>query len=103
MRRFEASPRRATPKGQTFINCTAPPSPELTYRAQAPAFVAHTPHSFCCSVLFLLPPQMLRAEVSGPAFPRSMQQPQIRLASPVCRTPPGLSLIHISEPTRLGM
>src|ERR1019366_8690907 len=27
MRRFEASPRRATPKGQTFINCTAPPSP----------------------------------------------------------------------------
>src|SRR5450759_5187798 len=42
MRRFEASPRRATPKGQTFINCTAPPSPSPSYRAQAPAFVAHT-------------------------------------------------------------
>src|SRR5450759_5084705 len=41
MRRFEASPRRATPKGQTFINCTAPPSPGPTYAAQAPAFVAH--------------------------------------------------------------
>src|SRR5450759_4924190 len=24
-----------------------------------------TPHSFCCLVLFLLPPQTLRAEVSG--------------------------------------
>src|ERR1035437_6585185 len=35
-----------------------------------------TLHSFCCLVLFLLPPQTLRAEVSGPAFPRSMQQPQ---------------------------
>src|SRR5664280_3282270 len=43
MRRFEASPRRATPKGQTFINCTAPPSPGPSYRAQAPAFVAHPP------------------------------------------------------------
>src|SRR5665811_218950 len=42
MRRFEASPRRATPKGQTSINCTAPPSPNPSYRAQAPAFVAHT-------------------------------------------------------------
>src|SRR5665647_787833 len=41
-----------------------------------------TPHSFCYLVLFLLPPQTLRAEVSGPAFPRSMQQPQTRLASP---------------------
>src|SRR5664279_1638815 len=40
----------------------------------------------CCLVLFLLPPQTLRAEVSGPAFPRSMQQPQIRIASPSCRT-----------------
>src|SRR5664280_2866573 len=43
MRRFEASPRRATPKGQTFINCTAPPSPGPSYAAQAPAFVAHPP------------------------------------------------------------
>src|SRR5664279_3007364 len=41
----------------------------------------------CCLVIFLLPPQTLRAEVSGPAFPRSMQQPQIRIASPSCRTP----------------
>src|SRR5664280_2638694 len=59
MRRFEASPRRATPKGQTFINCTAPPSPELTYTAQPPAFVAHTPHSFCCSTHSLSPPTTL--------------------------------------------
>src|SRR5674476_1318011 len=29
-----------------------------------------TPRSFCYLVLFLLPPQTLRAEVSGPAFPR---------------------------------
>src|SRR5450759_3726291 len=41
MRRFEASPRSATPKGQTFINCTAPPSPGPTYTTQPPAFVAH--------------------------------------------------------------
>src|SRR5664279_6431121 len=35
MRRFEASPRRATPKGhKTFINCTAPPSPGPTYIAR---------------------------------------------------------------------
>src|SRR5674476_1703053 len=45
-----------------------------------------TPHSFCYLVLFLVPPQTMRAEVSGPAFPRSMQQPQTRLASPSCRT-----------------
>src|SRR5665811_1519082 len=44
MRRFEASPRRATPKGhKTFINCTAPPSPGPTYTTQPPAFVAHDP------------------------------------------------------------
>src|SRR5450759_1704542 len=43
MRRFEASPRRAAPKGQTFINCTASPSPGPTYGAQVPAFVAHPP------------------------------------------------------------
>ena len=42
MRRFEASPRRATPKGhKTFIHCTAPPSPGPTYRTPAPAFMAH--------------------------------------------------------------
>ncbi len=41
MRRFEASPRRATPKGQTFIGCTAPPSPTITYSSRPPAFVAH--------------------------------------------------------------
>src|SRR5450759_4196503 len=42
MRRFEASPRRTTPKGHTtFINCTAPPSPGPTYIAPTPAFVAH--------------------------------------------------------------
>jgi len=27
--------------------------------------------------------------VSEPAFPRSVQQPQNRLAPPLCRTPPG--------------
>src|ERR1035437_7066427 len=42
MRRFEASPRRATPKGhKTFIHCTAPPSPGPTYRTPATAFMAH--------------------------------------------------------------
>jgi len=41
MRRFEASPRRATPKGQTFIGCTAPPSPTITHSSRPPAFVAH--------------------------------------------------------------
>src|ERR1017187_1389964 len=41
MRRFEASPRRATPKGHTFMNCTAPPSPGPTDTTQPPAFVAH--------------------------------------------------------------
>src|SRR5665811_966654 len=46
MRRFEASPRRAAPKGQTFINCTAPPSPGPTYTTQASAFVAHSRSPF---------------------------------------------------------
>jgi len=41
MRRFEASPRRATPKGQTFINCTAPPSPTITHSSRPPTLVAH--------------------------------------------------------------
>jgi hypothetical protein len=47
------------------------------------------PHSFCCSVISLSPPP--RADVSGRAFPRSVQPQQTRLASPSCRTPPGQS------------
>jgi hypothetical protein len=41
MWRFEASLRRATPKGQTFIFRTAPRSTMTTYRSPPPAFVAH--------------------------------------------------------------
>ena len=36
MRWFDASPRRATPKGQTFIPCTAPHQQALTYLTGAP-------------------------------------------------------------------
>src|SRR3954452_9016810 len=36
MRWFDASPRRATPKGQTFITCTAPHQEALTYLTSAP-------------------------------------------------------------------
>ena len=46
-------------------------------------------YSFCCSMLSLSPPQMLRVQVSGPAFPRSVQQSQTRISSSSCRTPPG--------------
>ena len=41
MRWFEASPRRATSKGQAFISCTAPPSPTITYSSRPPRLVAH--------------------------------------------------------------
>src|SRR6266511_6009158 len=41
MRRFEASPRRATPKGQTFISRTAPHQETPTYRP-APLCVRDT-------------------------------------------------------------
>jgi hypothetical protein len=36
-------------------------------------------------------PQPAGAVVPGHAFPRSMQEQQIRLTSPTCRTPPGQS------------
>lgn len=41
MRWFEASPRRATPKGQTFIIHRAPPSKASPTDQPFPAFVAH--------------------------------------------------------------
>jgi hypothetical protein len=41
MWRFEASLRRAAPKGQTFIFRTAPRSTMTTYRSPPPTFVAH--------------------------------------------------------------
>src|SRR5689334_17306588 len=42
MRRFEASPRRAAPKGhQSLISRTAPPTTQPTYPATPPVFVAH--------------------------------------------------------------
>jgi hypothetical protein len=39
----------------------------------------------------LPPPAPLQPAVSGPAFPRSTQEPQTGLASPTCRAPPGQS------------
>ncbi len=56
MRRFEASPRRATPKGQTFISCTAPPSPTITHSSRPPTLVAH-------QVLIIAPPLIPRPSV----------------------------------------
>jgi len=41
MRRFDTSPRRAAPKGQTFITCTAP-SQRSSLINPSSSFVAHT-------------------------------------------------------------
>src|ERR1035437_7439020 len=84
MRRFEASPRRATPKGRTFINCTAAPSPGPTYASQAPAFVAHR----------LLAP--CRHESSGPLPVR--ESAGVTLTD---RIPPRLGFLEPVEPSVL--
>src|SRR5664280_2638451 len=74
-------PLRSTPiTGASSLLRTGPPA--------RPASVLNTSQFLLLGALPLTTPN-LRAEVSGPAFPRSMQQPQIRIASPVCRTPPG--------------
>jgi len=55
------------------------------------------PRDFCRQALSLSPPSRTpltssgqQAPLSEPAFLRSMQKPQNRLAPPLCRTPPGL-------------
>src|SRR5680860_1871160 len=71
-------PLRSTPvTGASSLLRTGPPA--------RPASVLNTSQFLLLGALPLTAPD-LRAEVSGPAFPRSMQQPQIRIASPSCRT-----------------
>src|SRR5664280_2167196 len=91
MRRFEASPRRATPKGQTFINCTAPPSPGPSYRAQAPAFVAHPPDASRAP----FPHRSPRTAFNR----RSMRRFE---ASPRRATPKGQTFINCTAPPSPG-
>ena len=74
-------PLRSTPiTGASSLLRTGPPA--------RPASVLNTSQFLLLGALPLTT-HNLRAEVSGHAFPRSMQQPQTRLASPPCRTPSG--------------
>src|SRR5665811_226534 len=91
MRRFEASPRRATPKGHTtFINCTAPPSPGPTYTTQAPAFVAHSRSPFSRLVRTKTPHGYISHQSRGTS-PENMNlqvnEPTRRPGQPLCQDP----------------
>jgi hypothetical protein len=78
----------ARPLGSTPITGAS-----LLLRAGPPADPATVLSALRLRPLGALPAatRTMRAAVSGPAFPRSAQEPQTGLASPTCRAPPGQS------------
>src|SRR5665647_1709636 len=78
MRRFEASPRRATPKGQNLHQLHSTAIPWTHLHTQAPAFVAHLPSTLGASKHQVTALLLAKAWEGRRAFPG--------MATPLTRT-----------------
>ena len=94
-RRFEASPRRAAPKGQqSFIFRTAPPLPQPTYTATPPTFVHLFPGTPPAAAHGL--PSPVRAVVRVPRLDVDLEPPA-PAASPDAMKERGLRSSWVTE------